>query len=96
GNRDVWHLYVVRVEERDRVLADLTAAGVGAAIHYPTPLHLTDAYAGLGYRRGQFPVAERAAERILSLPMFPHLTPVQQERVASVLTAATSGSRVDG
>ncbi|MBN9181007.1 MAG: DegT/DnrJ/EryC1/StrS family aminotransferase, partial [Microbacterium sp.] len=96
GNRDVWHLYVVRVEERDRVLADLAAAGVGAAIHYPTPLHLTDAYAGLGYRRGQFPVAERAAERILSLPMFPHLTRAQQERVASVLTAATSRSRSHG
>jgi len=96
GNRDVWHLYVVRVEERDRVLADLAAAGVGAAIHYPTPLHLTDAYAGLGYRRGQFPVAERAAARILSLPMFPHLTRAQQERVASVLTAATSRSRSHG
>lgn len=86
GNSDVWHLYVVRVEERDRVMAELGAAGIGVGIHYPTPVHLTDAYAGLGHRRGQFPVAEAAADRILSLPMFPHLTPSQQERVTDVLS----------
>lgn len=79
GNEDVWHLYVVQVAERDRVLAELGDAGVGAAIHYPTPLHLTAAYAGLGYQEGQFPVAEAAAQRILSLPMYPHLT-IQQQR----------------
>lgn len=88
GNSDVWHLYVVRVEERDRVLSELTADGIGAGIHYPTPVHLTEAYAGLGYRRGQFPVAEAAAERILSLPMFPHLLEEQQERVAASLARA--------
>ncbi|MCC4908032.1 DegT/DnrJ/EryC1/StrS aminotransferase family protein [Microbacterium sp. cx-59] len=82
GNDDVWHLYVIRVDERDRVLAELGAAGIGAGIHYPTPVHLTEAYADLGYRRGQFPVAEAAADRILSLPMFPHLTAAQQHRVA--------------
>ncbi|MBZ4486900.1 DegT/DnrJ/EryC1/StrS family aminotransferase [Microbacterium sp. cx-55] len=82
GNDDVWHLYVIRVDERDRVLAELGAAGIGAGIHYPTPVHLTAAYADLGYRRGQFPVAEAAADRILSLPMFPHLTAAQQHRVA--------------
>jgi dTDP-4-amino-4,6-dideoxygalactose transaminase len=82
GNDDVWHLYVIRVEERDRVMAELGAGGIGVGVHYPTPLHLTEAYAGLGYRRGQFPVAEAAADRILSLPMFPHLTGSQQERVA--------------
>jgi dTDP-4-amino-4,6-dideoxygalactose transaminase len=85
GNEDVWHLYVVQIEERERVMADLAAAGVGVAIHYPTPVHLTEAYAGLGYRRGQFPVAEAAADRILSLPMFPHLAPEQQERVVKEL-----------
>ena len=85
GNEDVWHLYVVQVEQRDRVVAELTAAGVGVAIHYPTPVHLTTAYAGLGYRTGQFPVSEAAADRILSLPMFPHLTVEQQERVVTVL-----------
>lgn len=88
GNTDVWHLYVVRVDDRDRVLAVLTAGGVGVGIHYPTPVHLTEAYAGLGYQRGQFPVAEAAADRILSLPMFPHVTSIQQERVAEVLRDA--------
>jgi dTDP-4-amino-4,6-dideoxygalactose transaminase len=85
GNTDVWHLYVVRVAERDRVLAELGRAGIGAAIHYPTPLHLTAAYAGLGYRPGQFPVAEAAADRILSLPMFPHLTRAHQSAVTAAL-----------
>jgi len=88
GNEDVWHLYVIQVDERERVMADLAAAGVGVAIHYPTPVHLTAAYAGLGYRRGQFPVAEVAADRIISLPMFPHLTAGQQEHVAEHLRRA--------
>jgi dTDP-4-amino-4,6-dideoxygalactose transaminase len=88
GNEDVWHLYVVQVEERDRVLAALQAAGIGAGIHYPTPIHLTGAYASLGYGRGAFPVAEAAADRILSLPLFPHITAAQQERVVDVLASA--------
>jgi dTDP-4-amino-4,6-dideoxygalactose transaminase len=94
GNEDVWHLYVVRVDERDRVMTELGHAGIGVGIHYPTPVHLTEAYAGLGYRRGQFPVAEAAADRILSLPMFPHLTAAQQERVAAALAAATARESV--
>ncbi|WP_109209657.1 MULTISPECIES: DegT/DnrJ/EryC1/StrS family aminotransferase [Microbacterium] len=85
GNQDVWHLYVVRVHERDRVMAELTAAGIGVGIHYPTAVHLTEAYEPLGYRRGQFPIAEAAADEILSLPMFPHLTEQQQLRTADVL-----------
>jgi dTDP-4-amino-4,6-dideoxygalactose transaminase len=85
GNVDVWHLYVVQVDERERVMAELGAAGIGAAIHYPYPLHLTAAYAELGYAKGQFPVAEAAAGRILSLPMFPHLTAEQQAAVADGL-----------
>ncbi len=88
GNDDVWHLYVVQVEERDRVLAALHEAGVGAGIHYPTPVHLTGAYASLGLGRGAFPVAERAADRILSLPMYPHLTAEQQETVVGALARA--------
>jgi dTDP-4-amino-4,6-dideoxygalactose transaminase len=90
GNEDVWHLYVVQVEERDRVLAGLHAAGIGAALHYPTPLHLTAAYAHLGYPAGRFPVAEAAAARILSLPMFPHLTVDQQVAVVQALAAAVA------
>jgi dTDP-4-amino-4,6-dideoxygalactose transaminase len=96
GNADVWHLYVVRVDERDRVLGGLTEAGIGAGIHYPTPVHLTEAYAHLGYRLGQFPVAERAAGRILSLPMFPHLTVAQQERVVDALSRLLARDRMPG
>jgi dTDP-4-amino-4,6-dideoxygalactose transaminase len=84
----VWHLYVVQVDRRDEVLAQLNANGVGAGIHYPTPVHLTGAFAGLGQGRGAFPVAERLGERILSLPMYPGITAEQQERVAEVLAAA--------
>lgn len=88
GNEDVWHLYVVRVEDRDRVLDALHDDGIGVGIHYPTPVHLTRAYAHLGLGPGSFPVAEHAADRILSLPMFPHLRVDQQERVADALARA--------
>ena len=88
GNEHVWHLYVIRVPDRDRVLKELQAAGIGAGIHYPVPIHLTAAFAGLGYPEGAFPVAERAAGEILSLPLFPEITASQQEQVASVLMAA--------
>jgi len=88
GNEHVWHLYVICVPDRDRVLKELHAAGVGAGIHYPIPVHLTSAFAGLGYAEGAFPVAERAAREILSLPLFPEITQEQQERVVSVLAAA--------
>ncbi|KRA25000.1 erythromycin biosynthesis sensory transduction protein eryC1 [Microbacterium sp. Root61] len=88
GNHDVWHLYVIRVEQRGTVMAGLTSAGIGAAIHYPTPVHLTAAYGDLGYRCGQFPVAEGAADRILSLPMFPHLAEQQQVAVVRELSRA--------
>lgn len=88
GNEHVWHLYVVRVPARDRVLAHLTEAGIEAAVHYPTPLHLTGALASLGHRPGDFPVAERLAGEILSLPVFPGITAEQQERVVRELRAA--------
>ncbi|GAA3924474.1 DegT/DnrJ/EryC1/StrS family aminotransferase [Microbacterium invictum] len=87
GNEDVWHLYVTRVAERDRVMTELGAAGIGVGIHYPTPVPFTEAYASLGVVRGAFPVAEAAADRILSLPMFPHLTESQQQRVVDTLRA---------
>jgi dTDP-4-amino-4,6-dideoxygalactose transaminase len=88
GNEHVWHLYVVRVPDRDRVLKELHAAGIGAGIHYPVPIHLTPAFADLGYAEGAFPVAERIARELLSLPMFPEITAAQQERVASTLISA--------
>ena len=90
GNEHVWHLYVVRVPERDRVLAALNASGIPAAIHYPTPLHLTGAFAHLDYGPGDFPIAEKAAGEILSLPMHPHLSEAQQERVVKALVETLS------
>ncbi len=87
GNVPVWHLYVIQVDDRDRVLADLHAAGIGAGIHYPTPVHLTGAFADLG-KAGDFPAAERLGDTILSLPLFPEITAEQQERVVEVLAAA--------
>ncbi|MDH6196236.1 dTDP-4-amino-4,6-dideoxygalactose transaminase [Mycobacterium frederiksbergense] len=88
ANVDVWHLFVVQVDERDRVLADMNAAGVAAGVHYPAPIHLTGAYRSLGYRAGDYPVAEAAAGRILSLPLYPHITTDQQRQVVASLLAA--------
>jgi dTDP-4-amino-4,6-dideoxygalactose transaminase len=88
GNEDVWHLYVVRVPDRDRVLRSLHENGVGAGIHYPTPVHLTDAFGYLEIKPGACPVAEQAAEEILSLPLYPHITAVAQEYVANALAMA--------
>jgi dTDP-4-amino-4,6-dideoxygalactose transaminase len=85
GNEDVWHLYVIRAEQRVRVQSALAAAGIATGIHYPTPVHLTDAFSYLGYHSGDFPVAEEASAQILSLPMFPHITPEQQQLVAEVV-----------
>ncbi len=91
GNVHVWHLYAIRVARRDGVLARLTASGIGAAVHYRVPLHLQGAFASLGHRRGDFPVAERAADELLSLPLFPHITAAQQEEVVSALRKALRG-----
>lgn len=93
GNVDVWHLYVIRLDDRDRVLRALNEAGIGAGMHYPTPIHLTGAFAHLGYGPGSFPVAEEAAGRILSLPLYPHITPAQQEHVADRLADSVRSAR---
>jgi dTDP-4-amino-4,6-dideoxygalactose transaminase len=89
GNEHVWHLYVVRVPERDRVLAEVQAAGIGAGLHYPVPVHLLPATQRLELGvPGDFPVAERLAGEILSLPLFPGITDGQQVRVAEALRDA--------
>jgi dTDP-4-amino-4,6-dideoxygalactose transaminase len=88
GNEHVWHLYTVRVPDRDQVLKELHAAGIGAGIHYPVPIHLTKAFADLGYSQDAFPVVERTARELLSLPLFPEITAAQQERVVSALISA--------
>lgn len=85
GNEHVWHLYVIRVPERDRVLAALNERGIGAGIHYPIPIHLQGAYVELGKSEGSYPVTERAAREILSLPMFQGIGADQQEMVANAL-----------
>ena len=88
GNEHVWHLYVVRVPRRDDVLAALNAAGIGAAIHYPAPVHQLGAFRDLGRGPGSFPLAEQYAGGILSLPIYPGVTAAQQERVVDVLRSA--------
>jgi dTDP-4-amino-4,6-dideoxygalactose transaminase len=80
--KGVYHLYVIRVQDRDALLASLAEAGIGAAIHYPIPLHLQKAYQFMGHKKGDFPVTERVALEIASLPMFPQLQQVQQDEVA--------------
>jgi dTDP-4-amino-4,6-dideoxygalactose transaminase len=81
GSDPVWHLYVVRSSRRDDLSGFLRERGIATALHYPEPPHLTDAYAGLGHRRGAFPVAEHLADEALSLPLFPGITDEQVERV---------------
>jgi dTDP-4-amino-4,6-dideoxygalactose transaminase len=82
----VWHLYVVLHPERNRIQAELDAYGISTGLHYPIPVHLQQAYAHLGHRSGDFPVAERIADECLSLPMFPELEQNQIEAVAGALT----------
>jgi dTDP-4-amino-4,6-dideoxygalactose transaminase len=84
----VWHLYVVLHPERDRLAADLDAAGVSTGLHYPIPVHLQRAYAHLGHSVGDFPVAEQVGAECLSLPMYPELTRNQLESVAAALNDA--------
>lgn len=88
GNHHIWHLYVVRVRERDRVLAALHEEGVGAGVHYPVPMHLQGALSELGYGPGDFPITESAAKSMISLPIFPGITESQQEHVADCLREA--------
>jgi dTDP-4-amino-4,6-dideoxygalactose transaminase len=88
GSTHVWHLYVVRIERRDDVLERLNAEGIGAGIHYPVPVHLHGAFSDLRQGPGSFPVAERAAREILSLPLHPHITVPQQERIVERLAKA--------
>ncbi len=93
GNDHVWHLYVIEVPGRDDVLRVMRAEGVGVGVHYPTPIHLQGAFRSLGHRAGDFPHAERAARRVLSLPIFPGITADEQDRVAAALRTALRVTR---
>lgn len=92
----VYHLFAVYVDDRDRVRARLEARGVQTAIHYPRPLHLQKAYAGLAYRVGSFPNAEHACQRVLSMPLFPELTDDQVRQAATALTQTLGSRRAPG
>lgn len=83
--KPVYHLYVVRVDDREGLRQHLADAGIGTGIHYPIPLHLQKAYAHLGFQAGSFPVTERVSGTILSLPMFPQLVSEQQKRIAEAI-----------
>jgi len=86
--QSAWHLYVIRHPQRDALLQHLQENNIGSAIHYPIPLHLQKCYEPLGYKCGDFPVAEQVAKECLALPFFPELTPQQVSRVCEVLKKA--------
>src|SRR5262249_51188630 len=81
----VYHLYIVQVRERDRFRQGLEREGIATGIHYPIPLHLQPACTHFGYTQGMLPATEAAAERIVSLPMYPELTPEQLQRVIAAV-----------
>jgi dTDP-4-amino-4,6-dideoxygalactose transaminase len=90
GRRHVYHLYVVRVPDRERTLAHLKEKGIGAGIHYPIPLHLQPAYAYMGLKKGAFPVAEKVMASIVSLPMYAELTDAMIDEAAAAVIASAS------
>jgi dTDP-4-amino-4,6-dideoxygalactose transaminase len=83
----------VRVKNREKLQAELASANIGTGIHYPIPLHQQKAYAHLGYKTGDFPVTEKIAPEILSLPMFPQLTREQQQYIAEKLMQLTGAAQ---
>ena len=88
GKRHVYNQFTIRVEDgrRDALQAHLMSRQISSQVHYPRPLHLQDCFADLGYKRGDLPVSERAADEVLSLPMFAELTPAEQEEVAGAIS----------
>jgi dTDP-4-amino-4,6-dideoxygalactose transaminase len=89
--KHVYHIYAIRVADRDRLITSLAEKDIHCGIHYPIPLHLLDAYTSLGYQKGGFPVAEKAAAEFVSLPMYPELTGEQLSRVSAELKATIAG-----
>jgi dTDP-4-amino-4,6-dideoxygalactose transaminase len=84
-SRAVYHLYVIRTQDRDALAKYLNAQGIQTGFHYPVPLHQQQCYAGWGYGKGSLPVTERVSAEIVSLPMFPGLSAAQQARVVSAI-----------
>jgi dTDP-4-amino-4,6-dideoxygalactose transaminase len=83
----VYHLYVIRTQKRDELRNYLSSMKIDTGLHYPVPLHLQMSYEYLGYREGDFPVAERVAREIISLPMFPGLESSMQKRLAEAIAS---------
>jgi dTDP-4-amino-4,6-dideoxygalactose transaminase len=94
GADHVYHLFVIRTDDRDALREHLALHGVASAIHYPEPIHLTEAYAHLGLGRGSLPVSEELAGRICSLPLFPSMTDAESERVAQAVVSFAQAGRV--
>lgn len=92
GRHHIYHVYALRVKNRDQVLNSMAERGISCGIHYPVPVHLQEAYAHLQYKKGDFPVSEACGESFLSLPMYPELTDTQIEAVATALRQSVSGS----
>jgi dTDP-4-amino-4,6-dideoxygalactose transaminase len=92
----VYHLYVIRISNRDGLMHFLSEKGIGTGIHYPIPLHLQKAYESMNYGTGDFPVAERVASEIVSLPLFPQLSAAQQQRVADEVLTFSRNRSSDG
>jgi dTDP-4-amino-4,6-dideoxygalactose transaminase len=88
-SRHVFHVYAIRALQRELLQQKLTARGIQTAIHYPIPVHLQEAYADLGYKKGDFPCSEKLAREVLSLPMFAELSGTQQQEVAGAILEAT-------
>lgn len=88
--RHVYHVYAIRVQERDEIMRLLGEKGIGCGVHYPIPVHLQEAYRSLRYAQGDFPIAERCAAEFISLPMFPELTSAQLEIVVQGVKEAVS------
>ena len=92
-SESVWHLYVIQIDQRDALKEHLASRGIGVGIHYPVPIHLQPAYRDLGYRQGDFPVTEKCARRILSLPMYAELTSEIVNRVAETASEFVATSQ---
>jgi dTDP-4-amino-4,6-dideoxygalactose transaminase len=88
GNEHVFHIYAIEIDSRDTVMRRMQEDGIGVGVHYPVPIHLQGALAHLGHQPGDFPNAERAAKRMLSLPIFPGITEAEQEQVVASLFRA--------
>lgn len=87
ANDSIFNQYTLRAQRRDELQAYLTSRGIGSAIYYPLPLHLQPCFAYLGYQKGQFPESERAAQEVISLPVFPELTSSQLDEVVGTVRA---------